>query len=453
VQSIPVQRRHVCLRVSVFLLMAALVIVRPLPVSAAAADPVLEWMQITNDTALAAGTSPLFTGRQVALVSSAVFDAVNGIERRYQPIHVRANAPREASQRAAAIQAAYATLVRLYPSAAQVAALTARRDASIAAVASDRGADRARSISAGTAWGQFVADSIWAWRATDGFNPNPAPPFLGALGRPTSGVWRPTPLADGNPGNSGAGPQFATMTPWVMQRASQFRPAAPYASLVTGLPDLTSAQYLADYQETKRMGAYSGPRTDDQSELALFWAGSTPLFWIRIASQVSAAQHLTLSENAHLFALLNVAMADAAIACWDAKYRFVLWRPITAVREGSLDPDPTWKPWLDSFAAGTPAHPEFPSGHSTLSGAAVFILGSVFGDHTAFVVGSETRPGVRAFSSFSDALAEIHDARVFAGIHWRSACRIGSAIGQAVAAYVSSHVMRPLDREDDHDQR
>ena len=458
-QSTPVQIHKMWSRVLLLVCLATLLVALPARVSASAQDPVLEWMQITNDTVLATGTSPLFTGRQVALVSSSVFDAVNGIERRYQPIHVRAKAPHDASQRAAAIQAAYAMLIRLYPAPAQVTALTARRDASIAAISSGPGADRSRSIEAGEAWGQFVADSIWAWRATDGFNPNPAPPFLGVLGRPVAGVWRPTPRADVPTPllpSSGAGPQFATMTPWVMLRASQFRPSAPYASPVTGQPDLTSAAYLADYNETKMWGTYSSssPRSADQSELALFWAGSGSLFWIRIASQISTAQHLTLSENAHLFALLNMAVADAAIACWDAKYRFVLWRPITAVREGSVDPDPAWKPWLDFFPAGTPAHPEFPSGHSTVSGAAAFILASVFGDRTSFNVGSEVRPGIRAFSSFSGALEEIHDARVFGGIHWRTACLVGAKIGQSVAAYVSSHAMqlrdgRDSDEEDD----
>lgn len=451
-QSTLVQIPKMSSRALVFVCLAVLAVALPARVAAAAPDPVLEWMQITNDTAITAGTSPLFTARQVALVSSAVFDAVNGIERRYQSIHVRARAPHDASQRAAAIQAAYATLISLYPATATVTALTVRRDAAMVALASGPGAERSRSIAAGKAWGQSVADSIWAWRATDGFTPNP-PAFLGSLGRPTAGVWRPTPRADTLPAASGAGPQFATMTPWVMLRASQFRPAAPYASALTGQTDFASASYLADYRETKRMGAFSGPRTDDQSELALFWAGSTAPFWIRIASQVATAQRFTLSENAHLFALLNVAMADAAIACWDAKYRFGLWRPITAVREGSFEPDPEWKPWLDFFAAGTPAHPEFPSGHSTLSGAAAFILASVFGDHTAFDVGSETRPGVvRAFSSFSDALAEIHNARVFGGIHWRTACVVGSAIGQSVAAYVSTHAMQLRDRDDDEDR-
>jgi hypothetical protein len=119
---------------------------------------------------------------------------------------------------------------------------------------------------------------------------------------------------------SGAGPQFATMTPWVLQRPSQFRLQPPLA--------LTSAEYAADYNEIKVMGSFTGSaRSADQSELALFWAGNTPLYWNRIASQIAADRALSLSENAHLFALLNVTMADAAIACWDGKYRYVFWRP------------------------------------------------------------------------------------------------------------------------------
>ena len=430
--------------------LAALSIALVLPSSAIAPDPVLEWMKITNDTIIAAGTNPLFTSRQVALVSASVFDAVNGISRRYDPIHVTAKAPGNASRRAAAIQAAYTILIKLYP--ALTPSLTTQRDASIAAITSVPESERGESIQSGVVWGQTVAEAIWDWRSTDGFNPNPAPPFLGVLGRTdlpiASGVWRPTPKADGSAGNPGAGPQFASMTPWVMLRPNQFRPDAPYPLLTNGQFDFSSPAYLADYEETKSKGAYSGgARTSDESELALFWAGNTALFWIRIASQMSAAQQLTLTENAHLFALLNLAMADAGIACWDAKYRFVLWRPITAIREGSVDQDPSWKPWLDFYPAGTPAHPEFPSGHSTVSGAAALILASVFGDNTPFTIDSDVRPGVRSFASFSAALAEIHDARVFGGIHWRTACRVGSAVGEAVARYTLTHAMR-LRRDD-----
>jgi membrane-associated phospholipid phosphatase len=236
------------------------------------------------------------------------------------------------------------------------------------------------------------------------------------------------------------------MTPWVLRRPSQFRLPPPLA--------LTSAEYAADYNEIKSMGAFSGsPRSADQSELALFWAGNTPVFWNRIAAQIAATRSLSLSENAHLLVLLNVAMADAAIACWDAKYRYVFWRPITAIRAGdtdgnaSTDPDPAWTPWLDSFPTGTPPHPEYPSGHSTLSGAAASVLAAAFGDDTSFTVISDVRPGTRAFSSFSAAVAEIADARVFGGIHFRTSCVRANMLGQAVANYVSTHAMRALEDE------
>jgi membrane-associated phospholipid phosphatase len=144
-------------------------------------------------------------------------------------------------------------------------------------------------------------------------------------------------------------------------------------------------------------------------------------------------------------------MADAAIACWDSKYRFVFWRPITAIREGDLDnnsataADPTWTPWFDYFASGTPSHPEYPSGHSTVSGAAASILAAEFGDNTPVTVTSEVRSGTRSYSSFSAVVAEIADARVFGGIHFRTSCVRGNTLGQAVASYVSTHAMRELD--------
>jgi len=414
--------------------LAMLVLARPMSVLAATADPVLEWIGIMNDTVLAGGTNPLVTSRVVALVSASLFDAVNGIDGRLQPIHVEADAPRCASERAAAVQAAYAMLLKLYP--AQSDSLTMHRNASIAAITEGN----PHSVQAGIAWGQQVADSIWDWRSTDGFNP-PAPPFVGVLGivgSPSAiGVWRPTPLVNA----PGAGPQFATMTPWTMRRPSQFRPAPP--------PALTSAAYTMDYNEIKIMGVFAGSqRTADQSELALFWAGNTALYWNRIASQIATARNLSLTENAHLFAQLNLSMADAAIACWDAKYRYVFWRPITAIRSGDIDGnaatavDPAWTPWLDFFPAGTPPHPEYPSGHSTVSGAAAFILEAAFGDNTPFTVTSDVRQGTRSFSSFSAATAEIADARVFGGIHYRNSCVQGNAVGRAVADYVLSHAMR-----------
>ncbi|HYS22564.1 MAG TPA: hypothetical protein VER56_01430, partial [Candidatus Eisenbacteria bacterium] len=207
-----------------FLLITALFTLSPPQVSAAPSDPVLEWIGVMNTTVLTAGTAPNVTGRVVALVSASVFDAVNGIEPRFRPLHVRPDAPHNASQRAAAIQAAYAILMNLY-STQQGAILTSQHDASLAALAST---EKPESIAAGVAWGQSVADAIWAWRLTDGFAPTP-PPFFGVqsiAGTPNSlGFWRPTPPANA----SGATPQLATITPWVLTRPSQFRLPPPLA--------------------------------------------------------------------------------------------------------------------------------------------------------------------------------------------------------------------------------
>jgi hypothetical protein len=218
---------------------------------------------------------------------------------------------------------------------------------------------------------------------------------------------------------------------------------------------LNSAEYAADLNEVKVMGTLSGSmRLPDQSELALFWALNTPLAWNRIAAQISAGRGLTLTENAHLFALLNITLSDALIACWDSKYRYVFWRPVTAIRTGltPADAEPLWEPWLDSLT-GTPAHPEYPSAHSSMSGAAAFILAAAFGENTAFSLTSEIRPGARSFSSFSEAIAEIVDARVFGGIHFRTSCLRANTLGRAVADYVSRHAMRGRGDDDRDDEK
>jgi hypothetical protein len=432
---VPRRSAGATIRSATLMLIVAVVAASPLVMSAATPDPVLQWIDVMNTTVLAGGTAPNVTSRIVALVSASVFDAVNGIEPRFRPLRVRPDAPHHASQSAAAIQAAYAILLNLYP--AQSGTLAARRTASLAALALT---EKGESIAAGVAWGQTVADAMWASRLTDGFAP-PPPPFLGA---PNVGVWRPTPPANA----SGATPQIATMTPWVLTRPSQFRLPTPLA--------LNSQEYAADLNEVKMMGTLSGSmRNADQSELALFWALNTPLAWNRITAQISAARGLTLTENAHLFALLNLTLSDALIACWDSKYRYVFWRPITAIRAGltPADAEPLWEPWLDTLT-GTPAHPEYPSAHSSMSGAAAFILAATFGENTDFSVTSEVRPGTtRSFHSFSDATAEIADARVFGGIHFRTSCVRANTLGRAVADYVSRHAMRARGdgRDDEED--
>ena len=413
----------------------------PRQAAAATPDPVLEWIGVMNATVLKAGTAPNVTGRVVAMVSASVFDAVNGIDPQFRPLHVRPDAPHNASQRAAAIQAAYVILMDLYGTQ-QGGTLTSQHDASLAALAST---EKPGSIAAGVAWGQSVADAIWAWRLTDGFAPTPAP-FFGVqsiAGMPNSvGFWRPTPPANA----PGATPQLATMTPFVLTRPSQFRVPPPLA--------LNDPQYIGDLGEVREMGSLnSTTRSGEQTQVALFWALNTSLAWDRIAVQLSVARGLSLTENAHLFAVLNVSMVDAITACWDSKYRYLSWRPVTAIRAAAApgDPDASWQPLLDQLT-GTPAHPEYPSAHSSFSGAATFVLADFFGENTAFSLTSEILPGTtRSYTSFAEAIAEIADARVFGGIHLRSSCARGNSLGRAVADYVSRHAMRPLG--DDQDEQ
>jgi hypothetical protein len=382
---------------------------------AAGADEVTDWHEHMLVALTQGGGSPPVTSRNAAHVSAAVFDAVNGIERRYTPIHVAAAAPRGASKRAAAVQAAYAILLAKFP--AQADDLNAKRDASLAVIA-----DGGQSKQRGVEWGQSVADAILAWRSTDGFTPAP-PPYLG---RDEPGKWRPTPPAFA----PGAVPQFATMTPWGILSPDQFRPPGP--------PALGSERYLLDYNETRRMGSLTSAfRTADETDASLFWQLgflSPTHLWDRAALDLLATGETELSANARLLATLNLAIADAIIACWDAKYHYESWRPVTAIR---LTDDPEWTPLM-----ATPAHPEYTSGHSSASGAAATVLADYFGDDTAFSLQSPADPGwVRSYASFSAALAEVADARVFAGFHFRTACNDGGILGSAVAAYILENLM------------
>ena len=415
-----------------FALVAGLALTGFASAPGARADEVTDWNQNMLQAGLVARTSPLIMMRVAAIVQASVFDAINGIERRYTPVHVTATAPRGASRRAAVVQAAYASLLKLFPT--QKPALDAQLAASLAGIV-DEGEDGGQSVERGLAWGQHVADEIWAWRTTDGFTPAP-PPFLGGS---AVGQWRPTP-----PGFlPGAGPQFAYMTPWAIQSPSQFRPGGP--------PALASAQYAIDFNECKLMGRdTSTTRTEDQTLACRFWNASTAsYYWNRVAVQLSAERGLSLSQNAHLLARLDIAMADAAIACWEAKYAYVLWRPVTAIPSldddgnAATDPDPSWLPLF-----ATPNHPEYPSGHSTVSGAAGAVLADYFGDETSFTIDSDVMLGViRSFTSFTEALEEVKEARIFAGIHFRSACDDGQATGIQVANYILQNALQRLHGE------
>ncbi len=392
------------------------------------ADEVSDWNQNLFTAIFTAKLTALVTTRVTALVQAAVFDAANGVYKRYTPVHVPPTAPDGASARAAVVQAAYASLIKLFPT--QKPTLDLQLAASLVNLADEDGTF-GQSVERGLNWGQYVADQIWAWRSTDGFTPNP-PAFVGGT---NIGQWRPTPPAFA----SGAAPQFAYMTPWVIPSQTQF--------LTPGPPALTSAQYTADFSESKLMGSTnSAARTADQTLFSIFWNGNTAGFWNRTAVQVAEHYDLSLLEKAHLLALMNLAEVDAIICCWQAKYTYVFWRPITAVAladfDGNADTvaDPTWTPLLI-----TPSHPEYPSGHSVASGASSAVLTAFFGDGNEFSVTSELTPGVtRNFSSFSGAELEIRDARVFGGIHYRTACIDGQALGRRVANYVLANALQRL---------
>ena len=390
------------------------------------ADEVTDWNRVMLTAILTAPVTPAPVATRVAaIVQSAVFDAVNGVDPRYAPIYVPAAAPHGASIRSAAVQAAYATLLNLYP--AQKATFDQQRTTSLAAIT-----DPNDAVQAGLVWGQYVADEIWAWRSHDGFSDTVAP----YIGGTDPGEWRPTPPAMA----PGLVPQLAHVTPWVIRSPSQFRPDGPAA--------MTSDQYLADFNETKSMGgATNSGRTADATLYVNFWqAGNPPDYFDPVVLSLAAQQHFSAVETARMLALVNMGIADAIIGCWDAKYTYSSWRPVTAIQLADTDgndataPDSAWTPLIV-----TPPFPEYPSAHSCASGAATHILSQSFGEETSFDVVSNAMPGVtRKFHNFSAALSEIVNARIYGGIHFRTACVDGTALGIAVGDYVATHALNPI---------
>jgi hypothetical protein len=403
------------------------------------ADEVLDWNAVVRRAIVTSATPGALQQRLAAIVHVSMFDALNGIERRFTPFHVDAEAPRGASRRAAVVYAAYTALVALFPP--QSGAFADDLEASLAAIAADSATENSTSIELGRAWGEQVANEILAWRAADGLNPPPAQPYLGSL---DVGKWRPTPRPGATPadpelpGLAGLAPTMATTTPFVIPHPWSYRPLGP--------PALTSQEYADNVNEVKLVGENtSAARTADQTQSARFWAGTALTFWNRAAVTASLDRHLTLSENARLFALLNAAVADAIIAAWDSKYFFELWRPITAIRLADTDGNDgtteqtNWKPLIT-----TPNYPEYYSGHQSVSGTAQAILTAYFGNVP--VEGfSEGLPGVvRSWPNFAAAADEALLARIYSGIHFRFAMLDTRVNAELIAAYVLEHAAQPL---------
>jgi hypothetical protein len=362
----------------------------------------------------------------------AIYDTVNGIQRTHRPYHVTDMAPAGASMDAAVSAAAYEVLFHLFTKAdIQNTNLTVVFNELLSAIPSGQARED------GLQWGKGVGQAILQLRANDG-----ATQVVNYTPGNQPGQWRPTP-----PANAAALlPQWGLVTPFAMADVSQFRPHAP--------PALNSASYTLDYNQTKAYGSATGSqRTADQSQIAEFWAdgGGTetpPGHWNRIAMDVAEARSLGLAERARLFALLNLAMADAAICAWDTKYAYNYWRPITAIREAGTDgnpdtaADPAWTPYLV-----TPPFPEYTSGHSTFSRAAATVLGNFFGtDAVGFTTSSDALPGVtRSFAGFGAAADESGISRIFGGIHFNSANVAGQTSGHMIGLLVATNYLLPLE--------
>lgn len=387
-------------------------------------DPVMEWNQIAlGATAVAPAQGPVPQLRTMAIVHVAVHDAVNTITREYHTYLGTGHPPANASPEAAAIAAAHRALIAIFPG--QTANLNALRTASLAA-------NGVTESDPGIGVGEAAAAAILARAATDGFAQAQFPYTAPGAGNP--GVWVAIgPAAALLPG-------LGQVTPWVLHKGSQFRPAGP--------PPLAGRRYARDFNEVKELGAINSPtRTLEQTNIARFWLGSPANIWNGVARQVLEVRDQGLSGNARVFALLYLTAADASIACWDAKYVFNFWRPETAIRNADVDgndntsSDPTWLPLTP-----TPQHPEYLSGHSTNSSALATILELLFGDDPGvkIIATSSTNPGFpRHWTAFSEGVEEVIDARIYGGFHYRTADEVGARVGRHVARFVMTHALSP----------
>ena len=407
--------------------------------SVARADTVTDWNGYASNAIVATATQPPPVAvLSFAMVQGAVYDAVNAIDRGHRPYLAQPPARPTDSKDAAAATAAFRVLAGLFP--AQQPALQPLYDGSIAAVVDTPAGAKAGGIAAGEA----AAAAMLSARANDG-RFGPFTPVIGTM----FGTWRPTPpLFAQDPA-----PWVGNVRPFVVPSAAMLRSHGPNP--------LTSRAYTKDFNEIKLVGALHSPiRTPDQTSAAIFWQDHAFALWNRAFRTLAAARHLSIADSARLFASENLAAADAAIGCWNDKYHWNSWRPITAVREAASDgnpsteADPAWTPLFDPAtpvatppALVTPPFPEHPSGHTCAAGAIVRTLQSYFGTDRVTITASSNKSGTtRTFHRLSAALEENINARVWAGIHFRTADRQGARLGRAVARYLSRHLLQPVGR-------
>ena len=427
-------KKPILTRIAVAFAAVALTLGAALP--AARADAVTDWNAHMEDAMKNAAVSPALQGRVGAIVSTAVYDAVNGIEGRYTPYFVRGPGPRHANLSAAAIQAAYTTLKALFP--AQTTNFDAKLSASLTALPRHRFAQRLTAR--GRAWGEYVANQVLDWRTNDGINA-PTPGYFGGTG---PGVWRSIPAGTNADGTLPAVfPQISTLPPFAMTSPDQFRPGPP--------PALTSDVYARDFNEVKAIGRLdSALRTPEQTQLALLWQATGPAEENNIVRQVLSADN-SLLENARILALVNIVAADATIAGFDSKYAYNLWRPHHAIRLADTDgnPDTAADPaWSALFVS--PRHQEYISNHAVITGGFMHALMTLVGDDHTCTLASRDYPSFTwTFNRIGDIPEQAKSARIWAGIHYRNSCEVGQAVGIQIADYILNNFLLPLRHGDD----
>ena len=403
------------------------------PGTVAPRDAVTVWNRKAASLVVSASPTPAIApirqGRAMAIVQVAVHDAVNGITGKYAT-YLSPGAPAEnASPEAAAIAAAHRVLWDMYGQ-------NPNQAPGIQQLFYQTLADHGLSeFDPGVAYGRAAAEAVLALRSTDGAVPQASCPYT-PTGAGTPGVF--VPLSN----QTALLACWGSVAPWVMRSGSQFRPEPP--------PALTSEEYARDYNEVKEIGASnSTSRTLEQTRTATFWLASPVTIWNQVMDQAAEARGLDLSATARLYALVYVAAADASIACWEAKYYYNFWRPQAAIRNGHLDGnDQTTENLAWAPLHNTPAHPDFTSGHSSNSSAIAMILGLELGDAPGIMLTSTVpAPGnttiTKQWASFSEAVDEVIDARVYSGIHFRTANLAGARTGRQAARFAISHVLQP----------
>jgi Vanadium chloroperoxidase N-terminal domain len=412
----------------------------------AAANEVVQWNETTMKVIEANGQSAVVSTRTLAMVQGAVHDALNAIDRKYDAYYFEGPADSGASPDAAVAAAAHTVLVGVVNSfgtpVQKGAALALVEQAYVTSITR---VTTSAARNQGVAVGRAAGAAMLALRKDDGATRDA--PYTPGMG---PGKWRPhpnpvpanPPIANPDAARGylpSAVPGWGNVTPFTLLSASQF--------WLPGPPALTSATYARDYNEVKNVGGkISTVRTADQTEIARFWFEG-PGAWNTIARTVATSRGLDARDSARVLALMNMAMADAYIAGFKIRYVYDLWRPVTAIREGDNDGndatagDPTW----DSHQ-NTPAVSDYPSTQSTFSGAASVALASVLGGDQAnftFKSGKPFEGITRSFTSFSQAARESADSRVYAGIHFRSACEDGLALGRKVGQRAVTLYLQP----------